>query len=491
VYLLIHYPTLNYYQVKIMKQIKELRKYIDENIEEHISRLAELVRQPSIGVSGEGTRECAEIIRHRMRELGFHTAELYNIDANPIVFGEIKSEGPETDKTLLLYGAYDSNPVEEDNWSYPPFEGKIVEKENLGTCMVSRGVNNKMKIVGILNAIETVRHVFREFPLNLLVVFDGEEEVFSPTLARFVQDKEDWLQKADALYMPFSSQNSQGISRVQLGYKGVLYLELESTGKTWKRGPSEHEIHSMHRPVVDNPVWHLISALCSMTRNNGNDIVMDGFHEDIKEPTKEFQGMMNQLAEHFDVEGYMKGLKVQNLISDTGETLEILKLLFTTSQINIDGIWGGYTDVGVEAIIPPAAKVKIDVRLIPNQKSEKIYSCIKDHLQKHGFSDIVVHKLAAVESCQTSISEDISQALIRSYQDNGFDFQVWPSSLATIPIHRFNDPPLNLPFATGCVGLGGNSHGPNEYAVIKGKGKIAGFAEYEMCIASLIYEYSK
>jgi acetylornithine deacetylase/succinyl-diaminopimelate desuccinylase-like protein len=474
-----------------MTGIKEIRKYINDNIETHVSRLSELVKQPSIGVSREGTRKCAEMIRNQMNELGFYSSELYAVDANPIVFGEIRSEDAESRKTLLIYAAYDSNPVEEESWTYPPFEATLIEKKDLGTCMIGRGVNNKMKIIGTLNAIEAVSEVFSELPLNLLVVFDGEEEMFSPTLTRFISDKQEWLKKADALYMPFSSQNSHGTSRVQLGYKGILYLELESSGKRWGRGPAEYEIHSMHRPVVDNPIWHLISALCSMTQNNGNDIMIEGFHEDIKEPTKEFEDMMYQLAEHFDVGMYAKGLKVRNLISDTDEALTVLKLLFTTSKINIDGIWGGYTGAGVEAIIPTNAKAKMEVRLIPEQKSEKIFSCIKHHLQTNGFSDIEVQKLAAVESCQTSVTEDISQALIRSYQANGFDFQVWPSSLATIPIYLFNEPPLELPFATGCVGLGGNSHGPDEYAVIKGSGKIAGLAEYETCIASLLYEYSK
>jgi hypothetical protein len=96
-----------------------------------------------------------------------------------------------------------------------------------------------------------------------------------------------------------------------------------------------------------------------------------------------------------------------------------------------------------------------------------------------------------VESCQTSINEDIAKALIRAYDANGVTYQVWPSSIATIPIYLFNHAPLELPFATGCVGRGGHSHGPDEYAVIEGQGRTAGLAEYEMLIATLIFEYSK
>ncbi len=474
-----------------MSWVEKIDKYIAENIERHISRLRELVKQPSIGVEGFGTRECAGMIRDWMLELNFDRVDLYAEDANPIVFGEIKRRDSNASKTLLLYGAYDSNPVEEEHWSYPPFEGTLIEKENVGTCLVGRGVNNKMKISGMLNAIETVKGALGDLPVNLLVVLDGEEEMFSPSLTKFVVDKEEWLQRADALYMPFSSQNSQGVSRVQLGYKGILYLELHASGKDWKRGPSEHEIHSMHRPVVDNLISRLISALSSLTGENGNNVTIEGFHDDIQESSKEFLDIMNRLAGEFNVEGYKKGLRVSNLIDNTEAPLEVLKLLFSTSQINIDGIWGGYTGKGVEAVIPPEATAKIEVRLIPNQTSKKIYKNIKDHLHKRGFSDIIVTQLAAVESCQTSINEDVAKALIRAYDANGVTYQVWPSSIATIPICLFNQSPLNIPFATGCVGMGGHSHGPDEYAVIRGKGKIAGLAEYEKLIATLIVEYGK
>jgi len=471
--------------------VKEFGKYIDRNIDGHIENLRELVKQPSIGVSGFGTLKCAELIRDWMARIGFNTVNLYNSDGNPIVFGEMLAKDSQTARTLLIYGAYDSNPVEEEHWEYPPFEGIIIEKEKLGTCLVARGVNNKMKVSGILNAIQTVKEVMGELPLNLLVVFDGEEEMFSPNQPRFIQENKEWLQRADALYMPFSSQNARGVARVQLGYKGILYLELKASGQSWKRGPKDHEIHSMHRPVVDNPAWRLIQALNSMVGENGNQVLIDGFHDDIIEPRDEFKDMMKTLANKFDVNGYKAGLNVDNLYSESEEPLDVLSNLFTTSQINIDGIWSGYTGEGPEAVIPPDATAKIEVRLIPDQTAKQVQDTIEKHLQAHGYSDIEVTNLAAVEFCQTSIKDDIAEALICAYKANEIDHQIWPSSIATIPISLYNQPPLNLPFATGCVGKGGGSHGPNEYAVVKGKGAISGLDEYEKLIASVIFEYGK
>ncbi|TFH00357.1 MAG: M20/M25/M40 family metallo-hydrolase [Candidatus Thorarchaeota archaeon] len=474
-----------------MEYTEKFGKYIDVNIGEHIENLRELVRQPSIGVSGFGTQKTAEIIKDWMIQVQFDKVDFYNSDGNPIVFGEILAKDSQSAKTLLIYGAYDSNPVEEDHWEYPPFEGVIIENEKLGTCMVGRGVNNKMKVAGILNAIKTVKEVMGELPVNLLVVFDGEEEIFSPNQAQFIQDNTEWLLRADALYMPFSSQNAQGVARVQLGYKGILYLELKVTGHRWTRGPKDNEIHSMHRPVVDNPAWHLIMALNSMVGEHGNQVLIDGFQDDIAEPSNEFKEMMKTLAGKFDVQGYKAGLGVDNLYSETEEPLDVLRNLFTTAQINIDGIWSGYTGAGPEAVIPHDAIAKIEVRLIPNQTAKQVQDTIETHLQTHGFSYIEVTNLAAVEFCQTSIKEDIAKALIAAYEANKIDHQIWPISIATIPISLYNQSPLNLPFATGCVGNGGNTHGSNEYAVVIGKGAISGLDGYEKLIASVIFEYGK
>ncbi len=468
----------------LMPLLEEIHAYIDSHSDVHLKGLQDFVKHPSVSVEGRGTRECARFISQWMVEIGFHIVELYNPEGNPTVYGEYSSS-ISPDKTLLLYGAYDSNPVEEEKWHFPPYGGEIVEKPGLGKCLVARGVNNKMKVTGILNAISSIQSVSDDFPVNIMVVIDGEEEMFSPNLPSFVADYTENLKNADALYMPFSSQNSKGVARVQLGYKGVSYLELSCSSGTWHRGPDD-EIHSMHRAAVDNPVWHLVHALASMTNENGNEVVIDGFGDDIVPPDATFMELVENLAEDFDVDSYKEGLGVANLIDDEIEPLNLLKRLFFTSQINIDGIWGGYINEGAEAVVPSEARAKLDMRLIPSQSPTRTRKLIEKHLSSHGFDGIVIEELASVETCRTSVDEDIARSLIQAYESIDVHAQVWPSSLATIPIYVFNQPPLNLPFATGCVGLGGHTHGSNEFFVVEGYGDIQGLAGYEKLIASVI-----
>ncbi|MGM0686793.1 MAG: peptidase dimerization domain-containing protein [Promethearchaeati archaeon] len=228
-----------------------------------------------------------------------------------------------------------------------------------------------------------------------------------------------------------------------------------------------------------------------MISDDGNEVLIDGFDEDIKELDEPFLDLVDKLAQDFNVEGYKEGLGVQNLIGKDEKPRDVLERLFSTAQINIDGIWGGYTGPGAEAVIPPKAHAKLEVRLIPNQQSDKVIQCMEDHLTHHGYSDITIEKLAGVEYCLSSIEERIAQSLINAYRDIGAEAQIWPSSIATIPIYLFNREPLGIPFATGCVGYGGHSHGPDEYAVIEGKGKIEGLAGYEKLISSVILEYAR
>ncbi|MHA1909805.1 MAG: M20/M25/M40 family metallo-hydrolase, partial [Candidatus Thorarchaeota archaeon] len=465
-----------------MSDYHEIATVVDENLENHISTLQTLVKQPSVSVLKDGTKECAELIADRMSKIGFSTVDVYPGLGNPIIFGKYESKS-DPEKTLLLYGAYDSNPAEEEKWSIPPYEARIVDHPDKGRILVGRGVNNKLKIVGILNAIDSIRKVLGDIPVDIVVVFDGEEEMFSPTLPQFLKEYENEIKIADGLYMPFCSQNSQGVARVQLGYKGVLYLELTASGKSWGRGPSEFEIHSMHRPVVDNPIWRLIDALKSMVGKDGNEILVKGIMDDVVQPEPAFFELIDKLAKDFDIEAYRKGLGVKHFARGESDSKELLEHLIFTCQINLDGIWGGYTDVGPEAVIPEIAQAKLDIRLIPNQMTEVLYNLVCSHLKEKGFSDIAVDKLANVETCRSSVNEDIAQSLIRAYGNLGTEIQVWPTSLATIPIYLFNREPLGLPFATGCVGSGGHSHGFDEFFRVDGTDKVDGISGYVKCVA--------
>ena len=138
--------------------------------------------------------------------------------------------------------------------------------------MIGRGVNNKMKISGILNAIECVKKVYGNLPVNLLVVLDGEEEMFSPTLSKFILNEEDWLQRADALYMPFSSQKP-GSRQEGNPEEGVLVCLETPYGRGEPDIPDNHLVpgrkyHEQDQeprhdhPGINDPVKELAHPLC-------------------------------------------------------------------------------------------------------------------------------------------------------------------------------------------------------------------------------------
>src|SRR3974377_208024 len=148
---------------------------------------------------------------------------------------------------------YDVKQVDPKEWSSPPWEGALVEKPDLGRVIVGRGaVNQKGPEAALLAALHAIRGAGKKMPVNLLLVAEGEEEIGSPHIGQIVHNPqvEAALRNCIGVFMPAASQDPDGIVTVNLGAKGVVELELTSTGERWGRGPGK-DIHSSYKAMVD------------------------------------------------------------------------------------------------------------------------------------------------------------------------------------------------------------------------------------------------
>ncbi|MGB9714564.1 MAG: M20/M25/M40 family metallo-hydrolase [Candidatus Bathyarchaeales archaeon] len=149
---------------------------------------------------------------------------------NPVVYG-FYNAGAE--KTLIIYMMYDTQPVDDPGWIVPPLEGRVVEMEPFGKCLVARGViNTKGELGAFINACESIIASGEEIPLNLIFVAEGEEELGSRHLPEFINKYMDKLKEADAVFFPTADQDEKGKVLMTLGVKGVVYFELELDGKS-------------------------------------------------------------------------------------------------------------------------------------------------------------------------------------------------------------------------------------------------------------------
>src|SRR5438309_7523055 len=251
---------------------------IEKRHDEAIQRLQQWIRQPSIAAENRGLNEGCHLTMQMLRDAGFQQVTKIPSEGQPGIFATLDAGAP---KTLGLYFMYDVKQADPSEWSSPPWEARLVDKPGLGKVIVGRGaVNQKGPEAAFLAALHAIRGAGKKMPVNLVMVAEGEEEIGSPHIGQLVHrpEIEAALRKTAGVFMPFAMQDLDGIVTVSLGAKGVVELELVSSGEKWGRGPAK-DIHSSLKAMVDSPAWHLIHALDTLVSDDGNEIKIDNYQK--------------------------------------------------------------------------------------------------------------------------------------------------------------------------------------------------------------------
>ncbi|UCH37092.1 MAG: M20/M25/M40 family metallo-hydrolase [Candidatus Bathyarchaeota archaeon] len=468
---------------------RQVFNYIDEHYQDHVRKLQQLLKQPSISAENRGISECAELLQNYFIELGCQESQIVETRGHPVVFGDYNIDA---ETTVMVYLMYDTQPVDDPGWIVPPLEGRIVPLPPFGNCLVARGaINTKGPLRAFLNACESIKAVRGKLPVNLMFVAEGEEELGSRHLHEFLEEYQPTLEKADVVFYPSAAQDQNGKIIMSLGFKGIVYFELQVSGQNWGYGPTQFDIHGSNKAWVDSPVWRMIQALSSMTSNNGNHVLLDGFYENVVPPSPEDEALLTQLVQTFNEEAVKDIMKVSHFIDDSHGRSALLRYLYSPT-LNINGIWSGYTGPGTKTVLPHQITAKVDVRLVPNMKVNDVLPQIRQHLDKHGFNeDQIIQLESGYGWAKTSIHQSASQAVLNTYHEFNYQPEIWPHKAGSAPFSMFNGPPLNLPFAMGGIGHGGRAHAPNEYLVIEESGPTAGLATLEKSYVAILDNLAK
>src|ERR671912_400438 len=394
--------------------------HIDENIDAHVENLQKWIRQPSISNSGEGIPESAEMVKGFFDELGCQQTQVFDVGVteygspgNPVVYAKC-DEGAE--KTLLIYWMYDTMPVTQpDAWTYPPFEGRLVEQAPYKKVLIGRGAtNSKGPQMSQLNALRAIKAVHGKLPVNVIFVAEGDEERMDIGLRKFVKDHSDLLAGADAMLL-FGGQSNSGSGSYGAGSEGCVYVELTTSGKSWGRGPLQSDIHGSNKRSVDSPAWRHIKMLASLVSDDGNTPLIDGFYEGM-EPIADFQeAELKTAAERTDLKIAAENVGVGRFISEDPFTM--LKMQRYGTSFNLDGIWGGNMYAGgAGAILPNKVTSKHNFRYVPNMTGPGIVKKLRAQLDKNGYKDVEVKMIGDVPWAKMSFDSDIARALKRSYE---------------------------------------------------------------------------
>lgn len=463
--------------------------HIDESFAKHLRRLQELVRQPSISAENRGIKECAELVKRYLEDLGCQEAKLVETSGNPVVYGFHDAGAP---KTIIVYFMYDTQPVDEPGWTVPPLEGRVIDMKPFGKCLVSRGaINTKGELAAFLNACESIVASGEKIPLNLIFVAEGEEELGSRHLPEFIKKYLDKLREADAVFFPTAAQDQKGKVQVSLGVKGIVYFELELHGKSWGYGPTEFDIHGSNKAWIDSPTLRMIQALSTFTTKDGNKVLVEGFYDNVAPISEEDSKLLRKLEQTFDEETIKDEMKVECFINNIHGREALTKYLYSPT-LNIDGLWSGYIGPGTKTVLPHKITAKVDVRLVPNMTVAEVIPKIRRHLDKHGFSEIRIVELEeGYDWAKTSIREPAAQAIVKTYQEFGYEPEIWPHIAGSAPFCMFNKAPLKLPFVEGGIGHGARAHAPNEYIVVGEGGPTGGLITLEKSYVAILANLSK
>src|SRR6266540_2477524 len=442
---------------------------------ETVQRLQHWIRQPSIAAENRGMMEGCDLTMQMLREAGFAQVTKIPTDGQPGIFAVLDAGAP---RTLGVYYMYDVKQVDPAEWSSPPFEAALVDKPGFGKVIVGRGaVNQKGPEAAFLAALHAFRGAGRKPPVNLVLVAEGEEEIGSPHFPQIVRRPEVQaaLSRCSGIFMPSAEQEPDGSVTITRGAKGVIELELTSSGERWGRGPKK-DIHSSNKARVDSPAWHLVQALHTLVSADGNEPAIEGFADRARPISPAEKAMVAEGARRMNESMMKKQLGVDHWVHDVS-WIDALERLVSRPTVNIEGLVGGYTGPGGKTILPHRAVAKLDLRLVPDMKASAALAALKNHLAKQGFGDIEVRMTGGYDPNSTPADAPLIRAQVAVYRRDGLQPILWPRSAGSWPGYVFTGGPLHLAAGHFGLGHGSGAHAPDEYYVIESTNpKVQGFA---------------
>jgi acetylornithine deacetylase/succinyl-diaminopimelate desuccinylase-like protein len=432
--------------------MEELFQYVEDHSERFISELNTLVKQPSISAHGIGIKACAELLVSMMENVGIDSKILPMGGKNnaPLVFGEALSD--HADKTVLIYGHFDVQPPGlDEEWDSLPFEPTIRDGRVYG-----RGTaDSKGQLFAHIKAVEAIRKVKGELPVNLKFIFDPEEEIGSPSLDDFIRDHAELLQ-ADFSFYSDGPIHPSGRPKLNFGCRGTCCVEVSCQ-------EANRDLHSgQFGGPIPNPNWRMFDFLNTLRDSSGR-ILIEGFYDHIISPTPSEMAAMQAIP--FDAEGTRQELGLERFAEPDDQGFWERIMFHPT--LNICGYTSGYGGEGMKTIIPCKAMTKIDMRLIKNQTPEDIYMKFQQHMEKHGFNDFEIKLLGAYTPSKTSIEHSVSKAFISAAQIGfGKEPVIFPVTGGSLPLNGIRDflkiPMVGVPYANH----DSRNHAPNENMII-------------------------
>lgn len=350
--------------------------YLRATRDEHLEQLQAFLRIPSVSAlpaHKDAVSEAAEWLAGRLRTLGLADVRVLPTAGNPVVCGrwQVGDDRP----TVLLYGHYDVQPADPlAEWESPPFDPVVRDG-----CIFARGAtDNKGSLYMPLVALDAIRASGGAPAVNVLLLFEGEEEIGSPNLGPFLREHRDRL-RADLVVSADGTMWDVDTPSLTIGNRGLAALQIDVRG-------ARSDLHSgEYGGAVPNPIHALVELLAGLHDARGR-VSIEGFYDDVRPLTPQEREAIARVP--FDEEAYCSALGVRALRGEEGYSP--LERVWARPTLEVNGIWGGFQGEGVKTVLPAEAHAKITCRLVPDQDPGKIIAAIERHVQRRAPASVTV-----------------------------------------------------------------------------------------------------
>jgi len=437
--------------------MKAIQDYIKEHKDRFLNELLELLKIPSISADSaykNDVLKTAEAVKTSLENAGCDAVEICETDGYPIVYGEkiINSNLP----TVLVYGHYDVQPADPiELWTSPPFE-PVIKKTALhpeGAIFARGSCDDIGQMYMHVKALEFMTKT-NQLPCNVKFMIEGEEEVGSVNLSKFVKNNQGKL-KNDVILISDTGMIANDVPSITTGLRGLSYVEVKVTGPN-------RDLHSgLYGGSVANPINILTKMIASLHDEN-NHITIPSFYDKVEELSIEERAEMAKAP--FNLEAYKKALDIEAVYGEEGYTTNERNSIRPTLDVN--GIWGGYTGEGAKTVIASKAFAKISMRLVPHQDWEEITQLFKTHFESIAPKGVKV-KVTPHHGGQgyvTPIDSIGYQAASKAYQKTFGKTPIPQRSGGSIPIVALFEQELKSKTILMGFGLDSDAiHSPNEH----------------------------
>ncbi|MBN1137782.1 MAG: dipeptidase [Anaerolineae bacterium] len=427
--------------------------YARDHRQQHLRSLSDLLCIPSVSTLAEhqpDMERAAAWLADYLKGIGMDRAEVMPTGGHPAVYAEWLGAGAQA-PTLLAYGHYDVQPVDPlAEWHTPPFEPAV-----RGDDLFARGSSDdKGQVFAIVAAAEAYLQSSGRLPINLKLLFEGEEEITSPSLAPFVKRHQQML-AADAVLICDQAMLSPQVPLIMYGLRGMAYMEVEV------RGPAQ-DLHSgTFGGVVDNPFNVLVRLLAQLKDPVTHRVLIPGFYDRVRTLSDEERALLARLP--LTDEQVRRLAAVPALAGEKGYTATERGCARPT--LDIHGMPGGFAAAGKKTVIPARAGAKVSMRLVPDQDPDEVARLFEAYLRSNAprTVELEVRALGLARPVIVDLHGPAIQAAAEAYR-LGMGFSpAFQRGGGTVPIVRDFQDLLGVPIVMIGFGLpDDNNHAPNE-----------------------------